>query len=57
MQESERVEKILKVENEEERQKRAPVERTDRLESKILFRRNENNNVCIRILRGGRIGP
>lgn len=33
------------------------VERTDRLERGILFRRNENNNVCIRILLARRLGP
>lgn len=43
-QERERAEKILKEENEEERQKRALMERTDRLERGILFRRNENQN-------------
>lgn len=33
------------------------VDRTDRLERGILFRRNENNNACIGILPGRRLGP
>lgn len=56
MQERERAEKILKDENERERQKRA-VKRTYRPKRGILFRRNENNNLCIRILQGRRLGP
>lgn len=48
-------EKILKEENEEERQK--SPERMDRFERGILFRRNQNNNVCFRILLGRRLGP
>lgn len=33
------------------------VDRTDRLERGILFRRNENNNARIGILPGRRLGP
>lgn len=53
----ERAEEILKEENEEERQKLALMERTCGPEKGILFRRNENNNVYIRILQGRRLGP
>lgn len=41
----------------EMKRKDKSVDRTDRLERGILFRRNENNNARIGILPGRRLGP